>query len=265
MIRSPLALKAGAGFAALSFVGITAASGASSPNPPLPTYRKAMTVSGVVGDGHDHAYVPIKPCRVVDTYQSTAGNLKANVARTFKMSGADGFPAQGGSSGGCGIPATASAVTANISGTSTVGKGYLRAWAAGYAEPNATSLLLQTGVEHFAGLTVPVSSSGVTVRPINAKTRFVMDVTGYYRPSVYGVFGTDGTAFVSSQLALSQKGATGYYSLYSPLDLSTCSVQATSWSAYNATAYPTGHYITVTVTAPDGSLVDAFFQITVTC
>lgn len=265
MIRIATVTKIGAVCATVTLAGAAAASGTSSPNPPLPAHKKAMIVSGVVGGGHDHSYVPITPCRVVDSNQSTGGNLQANVARTFKVAGTSGFLSQGGTDGGCGIPTTASAVTATISGTNTVGKGYLRAWAAGYTEPNATSLLLQAGVEHFTGLTMPISSSGVTVRPVNAKTRFVMDVTGYYKPSVYGVISSDGTVYQSSQLSLSSHSSTGSYTLYSPVTVGTCSIQATAWSNYRAEAYASGNYIYATVTDAAGNLTNAYFQVTATC
>lgn len=265
MIRTAIVTKVGAVCAALSLVGITAASGAASPNPPHPTLKKPMVVSGVVGSGHDHSYVPIAPCRVVDSNQSTGGNLQTNVARTFRVSGTSGFLAQGGTDGGCGVPAWASAVTANISGTNTQGKGYLRTWAAGYVEPNATSLLLQTGVEHFTGLTVPISASGTTVRPLNAKTRFVMDVTGYYQPSVYGIFLSDGSLYGGSQLSPYSHSSTGSYTLYATKTLSQCSIQATAWADYRAEAYASGNYIYATVTTAGGTPVDAYFQVAATC
>lgn len=266
MIALMTLAKIGGGAAVVSLAAATAAAaGTSGPNPPIPSLKKPMIATGAVGSGHDHSYVPVTPCRVVDTNLSSGGNLRANVARSFAVSGNSGFPSQGGTSGGCGIPSYASAVSATISGTGTTGSGYLRAWASGYSEPNATSLLLQPNVAHFTGLTIPVSASGVTVKAINAKTRFVMDVTGYYQPSFYGVFNSTGTNYGSSGLSLSSHSSAGAYTLTGARSFTGCSVQATAWSSYRAEAYGSGSNIYVTVTDPAGNPTDAYFQVAVTC
>lgn len=118
----------------------------------------------VAAGGHDNSYVPLTACRVVDTKKSKAGKLRASIAQTFYLSGTFGFEAQGGAAGGCGVPVWASAVTATIAVVETQNTGYLRAWAAGRTEPSATSLLFTKSFDQSSGATIPVTSSGATVK-----------------------------------------------------------------------------------------------------
>ena len=53
--------------------------------------------------------------------------------------GGTAFAAQGGTSGGCGIPLGASLVEVTVTAVDA-GSGFLRAWPAGKAMPNATFL-----------------------------------------------------------------------------------------------------------------------------
>jgi len=50
-------------------------------------------------------YVPIAPCRIVDTLSPSPNPLVANITRTFNVVGSTSdFAGQGGKAGGCGIP-----------------------------------------------------------------------------------------------------------------------------------------------------------------
>src|SRR5258708_40354403 len=56
-------------------------------------------------------YLPIAPCRIVDTRLPIPNPLLANTPRTFHVVGsANDFVGQGGESGGCGIPRVPAAV-----------------------------------------------------------------------------------------------------------------------------------------------------------
>src|SRR5258708_27302084 len=50
-------------------------------------------------------YLPIAPCRIVDTRLPSPNPLLANTTRTFHVVGsANDFVGQGGKAGGCGLP-----------------------------------------------------------------------------------------------------------------------------------------------------------------
>src|SRR4051794_9493276 len=65
-------------------------------------------VAPAVGDpASDLLFVPVTPCRVIDT-RLAGGKVNANEVRSYRIAGTTGFEAQGGHAGGCGIPLGAS-------------------------------------------------------------------------------------------------------------------------------------------------------------
>ena len=79
-------------------------------------------------------FVPVTPCRVVDTRSGTGGKLLPGSALTWQVTGAGvGFKAQGGKPGGCGIPGSARAVELSVSAVAPAGgvPGWAGARAAG--------------------------------------------------------------------------------------------------------------------------------------
>ncbi len=114
------------------------------------------------------AYVPITPCRVVDT-RRVGGRFGNGTQRSWQVSGT------------CGVPSGATAIEAAVSAVAPKGTGYLRVWPADVSEPNAT-------VVNYAGRgitnTGPIQLSAAgAVRARNlgsASTDVVLDVVGYY-------------------------------------------------------------------------------------
>ncbi|MCB0971199.1 MAG: tandem-95 repeat protein, partial [Acidimicrobiales bacterium] len=85
------------------------------------TTTVTFTVVGAV-------YVPITPCRVVDTRVS-GGALGDREIRDYAVSGSGGaFAGQGGQANGCGIPEGALAVEASVTAVSPADSGFFRAW-----------------------------------------------------------------------------------------------------------------------------------------
>lgn len=220
----------------------------------------------VVGGGHDTSFVPLAACRVVDTRTATTGKLRNRAAQTFHVSGTIEFSPQGGTAGGCGVPAWATAVTANISAVKANGDGYLRAWAAGSAEPTGNSLLLNKSIDQFAGVTIPISPSGALIKPYGGSTHFAMDVTGYYAPAIFAVVSSNGTLLYSSRLSVaSHTIGSGSYVLTADTSVSSCSVIAAGWGTYSAAAYGSGTSIYVNTLQQNTQSADSYFQVTVTC
>ena len=109
----------------------------------------------------------------------------------FAPPGTSGFEAQGGKSGGCGVPIGASspvaaAVMINLVAIDVAGKGNLAAWEFGQPEPVASSINFQKIDMNIAnGLIVPITGVSSQAADLNVKANFnnahlVADVTGYF-------------------------------------------------------------------------------------
>src|SRR5436305_148326 len=138
----------------------------------------------------DLLYVPLAPCRVIDT-RLGGGKMAAGETRSFHIAGTSGFDTQGGNSGGCGVPIGAStplaaAVMINLVAVDVDGKGNLAAWAFGQSQPLASSINYQKLDMNIAnGLIVPISGVATSTFDMNVKASFanahlVADVTGYF-------------------------------------------------------------------------------------
>ena len=251
----------GALLVSLTSVGTTNATAPADP-PSGP-----VSAANLAGGGHENSYATIAPCRILDTKTATGGNLVAGVTRNFVVGGTSGFAPQGGNSGGCNIPTNATAITASISSSSTTGNGYLRAWARGTTEPTlATTVLLVKGVQQFTGTTIPISPSGISVKAYGGNTRFVIDVTGYYIPKMYAVILSTGTFVGYSRITgLSHTTGSGFYTLSTDTDVSTCAINVSSFANYQAAGYASGSNIYVQTSNAAGTAGDFYFQVAVTC
>jgi hypothetical protein len=152
-----------------------------------------VVTANAVGDARsDLLFVPIAPCRVIDT-RNAGGLLAANTRRDFEIAGTANFEGQGGKSGGCGIPLGATspvapAVMINLIAVSAQGPGNLRAWEFGTALPLASVInyeKLGTFFNIANGIILPIAGvstleKDLSVRADAAGTHLVADVTGYF-------------------------------------------------------------------------------------
>jgi hypothetical protein len=166
---------------------------AAMPRPESVTGDGEMrSVTGnAVGDAEsDLLYVPVAPCRIIDT-RVAGGKIPTGSTRPFRVAGTTGFTAQGGQASGCGVPIGAStpvaaAVMLNIVAVDVDGKGNLAAWEFGQPEPLATSINFQRIDMNIAnGLIVPIAGVSSVTHDLNVKANFsnahlVVDVTGYF-------------------------------------------------------------------------------------
>jgi len=129
------------------------------------------------------SFVAIQPCRLADT-------------RGNGFTGAFGPPALAPLSprvipvaGYCGVPATAWAVSANLSVTQPVAGGWVSIWPEGFAQPSP----LVAAITYAQGQTIsnafvaPLGTNGGITLYSKVETHVVIDVNGYYRginPSV---------------------------------------------------------------------------------
>jgi len=121
-------------------------------------------------------FFSLPPCRVVDT-RAAAGALGgpalvASADRTFTVRDV------------CGIPATAGAISVNVTVTRGTAAGDLRLRPGGTPLPPASSINYGAGQTRANNATVPLGPGG-TVTVSNAQTsgtvHFVLDVNGYYQ------------------------------------------------------------------------------------
>ena len=222
-------------------------------------------------------YVPITPCRIVDTRAGTGtggtpiGNLQT---RTYYVGGTFGFAPQGGKAGGCGIPVGVVSITATLTAATPAHAGFVRAWPNGQTEPSATVLNYST-VNISAGTAVtinPSSAYSLKIRNYNGPTDLIIDVTGYYVKPLAGMISADGDPYSgSSRVLAASKTGIGVYEVEFDRNIRYCSATATVYvSGYYASAstwFDSARQDTVQVKLfnPGGSLVDQFFYIQVAC
>ena len=145
-------------------------------------------LAGTLSGGYFYAPPPVavrfrtlQPCRIFDT-RETAGNsaaspaLVANAIRTFSVVGR------------CSIPATATALSVNMSAVDPVAAGELRAFPGNGipTNPPTTSLAFRAARTRANNALLYLSTDGLqTVRIQNLSagaTHFLLDVNGFYAP-----------------------------------------------------------------------------------
>ncbi len=130
---------------------------------------------------HAEEFFSVAPCRVLDTRQ-LGGPLPANAQLDFQVRGTPGG-SQGGEVG-CGIPAWATGVVANLSVVGAAGAGYARLWSFDQSEPFETSILFNAGNTND-NMTVPIagifSIADLSFKTTQA-THVVVGIMGYTAP-----------------------------------------------------------------------------------
>jgi hypothetical protein len=199
-------------------------------------------------------FTSIQPCRVFDT-RAPGDPLLSGVQRAFTVVGhSSDFVAQGGHSGGCGIPgflggiSQVQAVMINIVAVSPASIGDLRAWPSDQPEPLA-SILNYTPAE-FAlanGIVIPVrqdhEGGDITILSEGSGTHVLGDVVGYFSSGGPGMgnlslgmgagnqsisTGNLNTAFGDFALALNTTGAVNTALGYLALGLNTTGANNTA-------------------------------------
>lgn len=282
-IRLASALTACATVIALSASGASASS-VSPPSPPWnpsgssaaphasapaisPSLIAAPTVSQTT-------FVPITPCRIADT-RSGGGPIANGAVRTFNVQGTSGFAPQGGKSGGCGIPTTASGVVTNVTTTgATAHGGFLTGYPAGSPEP------LSNFATYLAGITTTVNPTfalaggtnhSLSIRAHGSSVQVIIDVTGYYSPQIQAIIAPDGSIYAKTPAIVSvTHNSAGNYTITTALDVSFCAVSiGIRGGTYYGDAFGNGTNVTVLTWAINGSSTpvptDLYYSVDVTC
>jgi hypothetical protein len=141
-------------------------------------FANAYSVGKIVpGAPPPAALYTVAPCRVVDTRNATGPlggpALSAGSARTFVIAGH------------CGIPATAKAISANITVTVGTTAGFLTLFPSGSTRPGASSINFLAGQTRANNAVIQLGASGdVNVfagMPAGNATHFILDLNGYFQ------------------------------------------------------------------------------------
>ncbi|HXO42514.1 MAG TPA: glycoside hydrolase family 44 protein [Thermoanaerobaculia bacterium] len=148
----------------------------------LPALSATLAVTpggGGSGPPAPTSFYTLPPCRVLDTRNPTGAwagpAIASGVQRSFALAGR------------CGIPATARAVSANLTVTGAGASGYLRAFAADLAAvPAVSNLNFGAGQVRANNAIVAVSQDGnaaITIQPelATGTVNVIFDVNGYFQ------------------------------------------------------------------------------------
>jgi hypothetical protein len=220
-------------------------------------------------------YVPVAPCRIVDT-RSGGGKLTAGQTRNFAVSGSTGFTAQGGNATGCGIPVWATAVAFNFMALNSTTSSYLTGWAAGAARPVTSVLRFQKGQITNTSETVQIrqnANPALSVYLGAGSADVIVDVYGYYEPQPHLIVLADGTVWYGNATHLTEiihTTGTGTYTLVYDRSLAGCNVLTTGNGQANVLVSGSwgGSSVTVTTELLSGSTLTAHdegFQLFLIC
>lgn len=223
------AMSAGAGVA---YAGGPDHSGAGI-TPPAQTSATKNLGTGV----SETKFVPITPCRLVDTRQAGAGGpIQSGQARAYDVRGTGStFAAQGGHANGCGIPSTGvTAVDVTVTAVGAAGNGFLRVYPS--SEPTATFLNYTASFNPSNSGTVALCGADgglclinhdLVVKANTKATDVVIDVQGYYElPLAATVTASGGLSRNSRAIAVDHLG-TGQYTVQFDRNVHDCAYVAT--------------------------------------
>ncbi|WP_141754134.1 hypothetical protein [Streptomyces subrutilus] len=113
-------------------------------------------------------FSPVTPTRVVDT-RTTGGALGGGQTRTVKVAGVNG------------IPADATAVALNLTGTGATEQAHVIAYPDPAKRPTTSNLNVEPGKDKSNQAIVPVGPNGtITLFTNSGSTHLVVDAVGYY-------------------------------------------------------------------------------------
>lgn len=155
-----------------------------------------LATAAAVGDAESHLlFVPLEPCRIIDTRKPGAGGiLTPGAVRDFHVAGTAGFDTtQGGKAGGCGVPMgvsepVAAAVAINLVAIQAQGSGHFLAWEFGQPVPLASVINFDKLAPFFNianGTILPIAGVSSVAKDLSVRADFnsahlVADVTGYF-------------------------------------------------------------------------------------
>ncbi|MER7073884.1 hypothetical protein [Terrabacter sp. NPDC000476] len=265
-----LALGTATAGVGLALASPTASAATPTPPPVPPANRLAPAPApapAVVISDPMSVYVPLMNCRIVAT-ATAGGKIPNGSTRTFRVTGTTGFPTQGGTSGGCGVPSYATAVSARVSSTAADANGVFIAYPTGTPVGQGT-LYYGKGVNVTTGANLQVGTGGqITVKNVLGPAHLAIDVNGYFTPQIQAHVELDGTLTSGTPLVLSStRPATGVFLVSTARDVSRCAAHAApdGSGGYVANAVVSGSSITIYTYALNGTPTNIRFTVSATC
>ncbi|MDQ2948312.1 MAG: hypothetical protein M3Y27_20645, partial [Acidobacteriota bacterium] len=201
-----------------------------------PPHAVTATNSGMEVPGTGLLFVPVTPCRVIDTRGADGPEITAASTRSFAISG-----------GPCGIPGTAQAYSLNVTVVPKGQLGYLSIWASGQPQPMVSTLNSVDGRVKANAAIVPAGTNGAVSVFANGDTQIILDISGYF------ISGADNTGLAFYPLVPCRIGDTrNVGDLFGgplstgeirnlPVQLSPCNVPRTAQAySLNFTVVPRG-------------------------
>jgi len=248
-----------------------AATNGGPPQPPAAKSSARATAAGPIDSSTEAKYTAITPCRLVDT-RKAGGMVTTTAPRSFVVVSSGSLAVQGGDPAGCGIPAAAVAIQANVVAVGSTGSGFLKVYPAGVPVPAVSFLNFRDGKAVANGGAITVEDVGVSKRftVLTSRTsHVVVDVSGYFIKPMWARVGASGNPVDGSRVASITSPHPGTYQVVFDRDVSNCAYNVTSFAAgIFPEAQPlTGDPDGVFVLLQDytGSGTDVEFYLTVTC
>jgi hypothetical protein len=120
-------------------------------------------------------FVPITPCRVLDTRKSTGPfggpSIAGQTSRSFVIP-----------DGACGIPSNAQAYSMNVAVVPQGGLGFLTVWPTGESQPRVATLNSDGRVKSNAAI-IPAGTGGAVSVFATNTTDVIFDINGYFLPA----------------------------------------------------------------------------------
>ena len=212
-------------------------------------------------------YVPITQCRLADTRKTS--KLGNGTTRGFYAADKPKIKAQGGNPNGCGIPASAAAVTFTVLVYQPSTAGRPRVWKAGttvpdgnavyYAKANTTSQLT-IGTRTTGGSSFGIKNTG-------SSTHLIIEATGYYVPPLSTRISPTGAVIDNSgRLLNAVRSDTGFYILTWDRDIDFCTcVGSSDVEAYTVAVWTTGNMAYVYVYNAAGTPANYYANVLINC
>ncbi len=187
-------------------------------------------------------FVPLTPCRVVDT-RGPGGpfggpTLAAGSTRSFPIP-----------QGGCGIPGTAQAYSLNVTVVPQGPLYYLTLWPTGQAQANVSTLNSWAGAVAANAAIVPAGTGGAVSVYVPGATDLILDINGYFDtsggPASYAFYPETPCRVADTRGVTGTFGGppmTGGQSRDFPIPLSGCGTPPTARAySLNFTVVPSGY------------------------
>jgi hypothetical protein len=146
------------------------------------TITQARTITAIFNLPVALQFVPVTPCRVVDTRGANGPfggpTMQAGMQRSFAIPSAPNLTSCGDT-----IPPTAAAYSLNVTVVPQGSLNYLTAWPTGLTQPLTSTLNSYDGRVKANAAVVPAGSSESVSVYVTNTTDVIIDISGYFIPS----------------------------------------------------------------------------------